>query len=169
MKRLDLNDSAYGTVFLKLDVLPSHMDLAYKSMSNNTDIWKLRDLCLTDKKFFSQLPDFGNDVVDAIEEYLQQYGLRLGMTMSELYAYMDARYKEKLVKQELPAVEIPLEPATKDDETESTKDDKGDGTEKGNGSNISALLVVSSFIGALAAGLTFRIIDMVVDAVLRIL
>lgn len=73
------------------------------------------------------------------------------------------------MKQELPTVEIPLEPATKDDETESVKDDKGDGTEKGNGSNISALLVDTSFIGALAAGLTFRIIDMVVDAVLRIL
>lgn len=168
MKRLDLNGSAYGEVFLHIDALPSHVEKAYNSLRGNTKIWKLRELCLADKKTITGLPNFSKDVEEAVEERLQQHGLHFGMTLDELYGYMDEAYKEKNLKVELPAVELPLKPASEKVPEEAIQSESNK-AENGSSTDINKILVVASFIGALAAGLTFRIIDIVVDALIRLL
>lgn len=172
MKRLELNRGAYAYVLTEMDALPSHVEKAYKSISKNTEIYSIKELCLTDKNTLAKLPDVSKDIVKAIEVYLKKHGLHLGMTMDELYDYMDADYMEKRQEMELLKVDIPSSHEPKSivlpdiNDNEATEENSKE--KKNDKSDADMLLIVSSFIGALAAILSLRIIDITVDALIRL-
>lgn len=165
MKRLDFRDGAYVSVYDKLGFLPSTREKAFESIIDNTCICSVKDLCLTKREKLLFLPNVSKAFVDGIETYLNQHGLRLGMTMKELYDYMDEAYLEEMASKNSKTEEVvPDSPDVTNvqkavGESETKAEDKKDGI------GFEAAVFFCSFLGAFTA----ITLDIVLDCIFRML
>lgn len=175
MNRLDLRDGAYAAVYERLDFLPSTREKAFDSFIKYTNICTVKDLCLTKRERLLVLPNVGKAFVDSIEDYLKLHGLRFGMTMDELYDYMDESYLEdvevKAVKAEEAATAVPDSKngnSSIDSEKERTEIEPVTKSEDGRKSmDFELAVILCSFLGAFSA-ITFELIlDNVIEILLR--
>jgi hypothetical protein len=93
MERQNLN--AY--IFLKYitdSVQPSLLE-KIESNINDANIWYFKDLCRTSEDKLRQFPHVTDELVNDIKSYLDEHGLKLGMTEEELNDYKDAEFFEK--------------------------------------------------------------------------
>lgn len=91
MKRLNLHNLIL--VFERIDIRPSLLVKVEKDIED-LHAWNYKELCsLTETELLSK-NSITPAVIEKIKVFLEQYGLRLGMTEEELDDYMDAEYLE---------------------------------------------------------------------------
>lgn len=153
MKRLNFRDGAYVSVYDKLHVLPSVREKAFESIFDKTNIYSIKDLCLTNREKLLSLPEVSINFVDGIEYYLSKHGLRFGMTMDEIYEYMDEAYLEELEAKAFNAEEIvPTNSKNDSSSTEDTsKNESETKTEKKCSTYFETVVILCAFLGALTA------------------